>query len=154
MRIATSIMLATFLSAGTLYADKPEHAGKGKKEKQSKHKENKKQKKHEKKERHKYENGHAFSADEQGAVKEYYKTLPPGLAQKLQRGGELPAGWQKKVNAGQKIPQEYLQYAKPVSYKLQSQLSVGPVGSELLQIADKVIRIETGTNMILDAIEF
>jgi hypothetical protein len=76
------------------------------------------------------------------------------LAKKLRRGGHLPAGWQKKVSVGQPIPQEYLMYAKPVPRELEYQLSAGPIGSKVLQLADRVVRIEAGTNMVLDAIKF
>lgn len=142
MRVVLSIVLAAVLSMGTLYADKPSHAGKGKKEK--KHKVYKKNK-HAKK---------GFSIGDRGAIRAYYSTLPPGLAKKLKRGKQLPPGWQKKVSVGQPLPQEYLQYAKPMTYRLQGQLSVGPIGSKVLQLADKIIRVEAGTNMILDVINF
>jgi hypothetical protein len=143
MKIITSVILATLLSTGTLYADKPEHAGK-KEHKEKKHKKHKKEK-HAKKH---------FSSKDKGRVSEYYRTLPPGLAKKLKRGGELPRGWQTKVRVGQPIPYEYLRYAEAVPPRLESQLSAGPIGSKVLQIADRVIRIEAGTNMVLDAIKF
>ncbi len=139
MKTVTSIILATALCTGSLYADKPSHAGKGKS------KEHKKQ--HKNKKKH-------FSSREQGNIQAYYRSLPPGLAKKLRRGGDLPAGWQKKVNVGQPIPQEYLMYAKPVPRELEYQLTAGPVGSKILQLADRVVRIEAGTNMVLDAIKF
>ena len=143
MKIVTSIILATALSTGSLYADKPSHAGKGKS------KEHKQYKKQQKKNKKKH-----FSSREQGSIQAYYRSLPPGLAKKLRRGGDLPAGWKKKVSVGQPIPQEYLMYAKPVPRELEYQLSAGPVGSKVLQLADRVVRIEAGTNMVLDAIKF
>ncbi len=143
MKIITSVMITALLSAGTLYADKPEHAGK------KEHKE-KKQKKH-KKEKHAKRH---FSGKDESRVSEYYRTLPPGLAKKLRRGGELPRGWQTKVRVGQPIPYEYLRYAEAVPLRLENQLSAGPVGTKLLQLAERVVRIEAGTNMVLDAIKF
>ncbi len=143
MKLMTSIILATALCTGTLYADKPSHAGKGKSKEHKKHKKHKR----DKHERH-------FSSREQGNIQSYYRSLPPGLAKKLRRGGQLPAGWQKKVSVGQPIPHEYLMYAKPVPRELEYQLSAGPVGSKILQLADRVVRIEAGTNMVLDAIKF
>lgn len=137
--------LALVLSVSTVYADKPSHAGKEKKEKKQKHKKSKQYKK---------EYTKNFSTYERGHVKEYYHNLPRGLAKKLRRTGELPVGWQKKVSVGQTMPRAYLEYATPVPYELESQLSVGPIGSKLLQLSDRVIRVETGTNMILDAIKF
>lgn len=138
MKRATAVILTALLFTGTLYADKPAHAGKGKKEKEQKHKKSK----------------NMFSSSEKSKVNGYYSTLPPGLAKKLKRTGSLPPGWQKKVSVGQVLPHEYLQYANPVPNKLYSQLSVGPVGSKVLQIADRIVRIEAGTNMVLDAIRF
>ena len=40
-----------------------------------------------------------ISHEETVVVTEYYRgrSLPPGLAKKLQRGGSLPPGWQKKI---------------------------------------------------------
>lgn len=143
MKIVTSIILATALCTGSLYAEKPSHAGKGKSKQHKKYKKQKKQK-----------NKKHFSSREQGSIQAYYRSLPPGLAKKLRRGGQLPAGWQNKVSVGQPIPQEYLMYAKPVPRELEYQLSAGPVGSKVLQLADRVVRIEAGTNMVLDAIKF
>lgn len=143
MKIITFVILAALLSAGTLYADKPGHAGK------KEHKE-KKQKKH-KKEKHAKRH---FSSKDESRISEYYRTLPPGLAKKLRRGGDLPHGWQTKVRIGQPIPHEYLRYATAVSPRLESQLSAGPIGSKLIQLADRIVRIEAGTNMVLDAIRF
>jgi hypothetical protein len=140
MKIITSVILTALLSAGTVYADKPEHAGK-KEHKEKKYKKQKHAKKH-------------FSGEDKGRVSEYYRTLPPGLAKKLKRGGQLPHGWQTKVRVGQPIPHEYLRYAQAVPPRLESQLSAGPIGSKVLQLADRIVRIEAGTNMVLDAIRF
>jgi hypothetical protein len=138
MKRAAAVILTALLFSGTLYADKPEHAGKGKKEKHNEHKKHK----------------NKFSSNEKAKVNDYYSTLPPGLAKKLKRTGSLPPGWQRKVSVGQVLPHEYFQYAHPVPDKLYSQLSVGPVGSQVLQIADRIVRIEAGSNMVLDAIRF
>jgi hypothetical protein len=44
-----------------------------------------------------------FSAAEQQAVREYYATryrsLPQGLRKKIERGEQLPEGWQRKIEA-------------------------------------------------------
>lgn len=138
MRVIASIIAASLLCTGTLYAKKPEHAGKGKKEKSHK--------KHKKANRH-------FSSKERHIIQAYYKNLPPGLQKKMRRGGELPPGWEKKVSVGKQIPHEYMTVAKPLPAELSAQIPAGPVGSKLLQIADKIIRVETGTNMVLEALE-
>jgi Ni/Co efflux regulator RcnB len=42
-----------------------------------------------------------FSTGEQRVLREYYapryQSLPPGLRKKVARGGQLPPGWQKKL---------------------------------------------------------
>ena len=42
-----------------------------------------------------------FSIGEERAIREYYaprhRSLPPGLRKKVARGGQLPPGWQKKM---------------------------------------------------------
>ncbi len=42
-----------------------------------------------------------FSIGEQQVIREYYlpryRSLPPGLRKKVARGGQLPPGWQKKI---------------------------------------------------------
>jgi hypothetical protein len=42
-----------------------------------------------------------FSIGEQQVIREYYapryQSLPPGLRKKVARGGQLPPGWQKKI---------------------------------------------------------
>jgi len=42
-----------------------------------------------------------FSIGEQRVIREYYapryQSLPPGLRKKVARGGQLPPGWQKKI---------------------------------------------------------
>lgn len=145
-KTVTSVLLATALCMGTAYADKPEHTGKNaKKEKKYK------TQKHDKKEKHNRKN---FSSSDEGRVFGYYRSLPPGLAKKLKHDGKLPPGWQNKVSVGERIPQEYIRYAQPVPSDLERQISVGPIGSKILQIGDRVVRIEAGTNMVLDALRF
>src|SRR5690348_5590137 len=43
--------------------------------------------------------GYRISREEAAVVSDYYggRSLPPGLAKKLRRGGSLPPGWQKKI---------------------------------------------------------
>ncbi len=170
--------LIAALTAGLAMADKPEHAGKGKKakyehyenaqyraekryereEKRSEEYYERSKKRYEKaKERKKkhYEKAKKrFDREDDNRIHHYYGNLPRGLQKKLRREGQLPPGWQKYVQVGKPMPLEYLQYAQPVPQELSSQISVGPIGTKLLQLSDRVIRIEAGTNMVLDAIRF
>ena len=42
-----------------------------------------------------------FSVGDRRAIRDYYspryRSLPPGLRKKVERGGQLPPGWQKKL---------------------------------------------------------
>ncbi len=143
MRIIVSLVAVALLASTSVYAKKPEHAGQGKKEK--------KQKQHKKKHQQQVK---SFSTGERSTIQNYYRNLPPGLQKKLRRTGELPPGWEKKVNVGKPLPQEYITIAKPIPYELEAQLPAGPIGSKLLQIADRVVRVEAGTNMVIEALKF
>jgi len=138
MKVLMSIALVTCLSVGNLYAKKPEHAGKGNKEK--KHKKHNKQNKH-------------FSSEDAKTINTYYKNLPPGLQKKMKRGGKLPAGWNKKVSVGQPVPREYLKVATPVSNDLRLRLKIDSK-TRLLQISNKLLKVEIGTNRLLGEIQF
>ena len=54
-----------------------------------------------------------ISREEGAVVSDYYggRSLPPGLAKKLRRGGSLPPGWQKKI---QPVPVVVEQRLAPV----------------------------------------
>lgn len=127
------IALALLGSGALLYA-KPPHAA----EKSEKHQ---KQNKHEKR----------FSNAEMHTVQSYYDNLPPGLAKKYRRTGSLPPGWEKKVTPGQVLPQEYLKAAQPIPPELRETLESGPVGSTVLRINDRILRIHEKTHEILDS---
>ncbi|PHR57074.1 MAG: hypothetical protein COA44_06695 [Arcobacter sp.] len=138
MKIVTSIILAAVLCTSTAYAQKPEHAGKGKKEK--KQKQNNKQNK-------------SFSSSEARTVSNYYDNLPRGLQKKMKRDGKLPPGWSKKVTVGKPIPKEYLELAEPVPNSLRIKLHIG-AHEQLFQISNKLLRVEIGTNILLGEINF
>ena len=63
--------------------------------------------------RHDDDHDYRISREEAAVVSEYYggRSLPPGLAKKLQRGGSLPPGWQKKI---QPVPVVVEQRLAPV----------------------------------------
>ena len=82
-----------------------------------------------------------------------HKSLPPGLAKKLQRGKELPPGWQKKLVKGEVLSDELYKDAEPLSEKEKSKLPPSPAGTKLLKIENKIIRILDATRTILDVFE-
>lgn len=138
MKIINIALAAALLCTGSLYAQKPEHAGKGKKEK--------KHKKHHKHNKH-------FSSQEKEQIQAYYSSLPYGQQKKLRRTGSLPPGWQDKVNIGETVPREYINVAQPVPHDLEIMLNLQP-NSKLLQISNKILRVEIGTNRLLGEIQF
>lgn len=141
MKIFKFFILASVLCAGSLYAKKPEHAGSGNKgQKEKKQKSHKKQNKH-------------FSSKDKDTINAYYRDLPPGLQKKMKRGGELPPGWSKKVSIGQSFPQEYMNIAKPAPTDLKIRLNLD-ANIRLLQISNRLIKVEVGTNRILGEIRF
>ena len=90
----------------------------------------------------------AFAKNENKDKKQ--KSLPPGLQKKLERTGELPPGWQKKLVKGEVLESSLYEIGKkhpvkPGDYSLEPR-----VGTEVLRIQDKIIRIKNGTREILD----
>ena len=141
MKVFTSFILASLLCSGSLYAKKPEHAGNGNKgKKEKKHKNYKKQNKH-------------FSSKDANMINSYYKNLPPGLQKKMKKGGQLPPGWSKKVSIGKPVPDEYIKIAVPAPKDLKIKLDLDS-NIKLLQISNKLIKVEVGTNRLLGEIQF
>lgn len=140
MRILSTVLVSALLCAGSLHAQKPEHAGNGKHEKKEQNKNHKKKNKY-------------FSSKEKNVIESYYSSLPPGQQKKLKRTGSLPPGWQKKVSVGERMPDEYIKIAKPIPYDLKLKLESDP-NSKLFQIANKIFRVEIGTNRLLAEIQF
>lgn len=78
------------------------------------------------------------------------KQLPPGLAKKYERTGELPPGWQKKIVQGEVLDAELYEDSiriddLPGEYEWEPE-----VGTEIIQIEDRIIRIKKDTLEILD----
>jgi hypothetical protein len=88
----------------------------------------------------------AFAKNENKNKKQ--KNLPPGLQKKLERTGELPPGWQKKLVKGEVLDTSLYEIGKqhpvkPGDYSLKPR-----VGTEILRIKDKIIRINNDTRVI------
>ena len=82
-----------------------------------------------------------------------HKSLPPGLQKKVARGKSLPPGWQKKVAPGYSL--DYQVYRQGISLPdvLLQRLPPAPVGSEIIQVHDKIIRLYAATRTILDVFD-
>jgi len=81
------------------------------------------------------------------------KSLPPGLAKKVQNGGELPPGWQKKIAKGEVLDVDVYRNAVPLSKEEQHKYSSSKTGTKLLKIENKIIRVMDATRTIIDVFE-
>ncbi|HSH94811.1 MAG TPA: hypothetical protein VK968_11745, partial [Roseimicrobium sp.] len=77
----------------------------------------------------------------------------PGLEKKAAKGGELPAGWQKKVARGEVLPPEVMAHAEPLPDSVAAKLPPQPKGTVLRKIDDKVVRVKESSREVLDVIE-
>jgi hypothetical protein len=78
------------------------------------------------------------------------KSLPPGLAKKLARGGTLPPGWQMKVARGEVMDYEVYSQGQLLPEEILKKLPLGPDGTVLLKIGGKVVRLLEATRTIVD----
>lgn len=81
------------------------------------------------------------------------KRLPSGLAKKLQRGGELPPGWQMKFQRGEVVDAETYRRAEKLPTELLSRITGREDAGELLQVGDRILRVSEGRGTILDVID-
>jgi hypothetical protein len=79
--------------------------------------------------------------------------LPLGLQQKVARGKALPPGWQKRVVQGHSLDYHIYLQGKSLPDALLQRLPPPPVGSEILQIEDKIVRLNSATRTILDVFD-
>jgi hypothetical protein len=108
---------------------------------------------------------YAFSPAERNMIRAYlleqdrsksqkkHKKLPPGLQKKVARGKALPPGWQKKIAPGQSL--DYQVYRQGVSLPdiLLQRLQPTHSDSEILQVEDKIMRINKAGRTILDVFD-
>lgn len=76
--------------------------------------------------------------------------LPPGLQKKVARGKPLPPGWQKKLARGARLEHDYYRSGVALPDELLRRLSPPPPGTEILQIEDRILRLDAATRTILD----
>ena len=81
------------------------------------------------------------------------KSLPPGLHKKIARGKALPPGWQKKVAPGQSLDYQVYRQGESLPDVLLQRLPPSPVGSEILQVENKIVRLNSATRTILDVFD-
>lgn len=82
-----------------------------------------------------------------------YKSLPPGLQKKLDRGGSLPPGWQKKLQRGEVIDRETYDSAEKLPDELLRRITGREDAVELLRVGDRILRVAEGRGTILDVVD-
>jgi hypothetical protein len=81
------------------------------------------------------------------------KGLPPGLAKKVARGGKLPPGWQKKCVRGEIMPEPVFKQCRPLPPEIIVKLPPPPVGTILITVEGKIVRLAKATREILDVFD-
>ncbi|WP_223669127.1 hypothetical protein [Kangiella shandongensis] len=79
--------------------------------------------------------------------------LPPGLQKKYERTGQLPPGWAKKLNRGDVLPIDIYRHGHEVPYDLRRRLPIGPIGSKIIEVEGKIIRVMENTREIIDILD-
>jgi len=156
------MFISGILAAGPSYAEKPEHAGKGKgQERHSKSDNGGKSKDSAKDSRGSDRQSHSagrsdshFGAHQRVVVRDYYvqahaRGCPPGLAKK--NNGCMPPGQARKWNVGRPLPRDVIYYA--VSPVLIAQIGAPPSGHKYVRVAADILMIAIGTGMVVDAIQ-
>ena len=67
-------------------------------------------------------------------------------------GGELPPGWQKKVARGEVLDGDLYAASESLPASILDQLPVGPEGTSIRHIEDRMVRVMDTTGLILDVL--
>ena len=87
-----------------------------------------------------------------GKGKDKQRALPQGLQKKLDRGGQLPPGWEKKVVAGEVLDYELYRHSERLPYDLDRELGRA-AGEEYRRVGNKVVRMLEGDATVIDVID-
>lgn len=82
-----------------------------------------------------------------------HKELPPGLQKKVARGKQLPPGWQKKIARGKSLDYQVYRQGERLPDILLRRLPPPPIGSEILRVDNKIIRLISATRAVLDVFD-
>ena len=127
----------------------------------------------EKRTEQKKQSEHYFSKSERSHIEDYYrrdrddhgdkkgknnkknkdKHLPFGLQKKLERGGQLPPGWQTKVARGEVLDDDILRHSERIPHELARQLPELRDGEEVRRVGNKVVRVLEGNGTVIDVID-
>ena len=78
------------------------------------------------------------------------RPLPPGLAKKVARSGNLPPGWEKKCVPGEKMAPEVYEQCHPLPRQLVVKLPAPPASTITVVVDGKIVRLVKATLEILD----
>jgi Ni/Co efflux regulator RcnB len=157
-------IIAAFLSAGSVCADKPSWAGGGKHEKhqqkEMRHDRNRPRddygdRSYHDRDRPNFSGGRYFIDRHRTFIHDYYISeyrgghCPPGLAKK--RNGCMPPGQAKKWVIGRSLPRDVVFYDLPPA--LVMGIGLPPPGYRFVRVASDILMIAIGTGMVMDAIQ-
>jgi hypothetical protein len=77
----------------------------------------------------------------------------PGLQRNATGGGALPPGWQKEVTPGRSLDYHVYRQGQSLPVSLMRRLPQPPAGTEILQIRNKVVLLNSATKNILDVFD-
>ncbi|GAA5495378.1 hypothetical protein Rhal01_01553 [Rubritalea halochordaticola] len=134
---------------------KPDHAGKGKDKGKPDHA-GKDKHDHGDKKAHKHFKH--FDDDNVVILRDYFspyrstKGLPPGLAKKVARGGELPPGWQKKLVPGYRFEDNLWKQLVPLPDDLNKRIRYGDDPYRYYLLNDRIVRVHPDNRTLLGAV--
>jgi hypothetical protein len=82
-----------------------------------------------------------------------HKGVPPGQAKKAARTVELPPNWQQQCVVGQVMPQEIYRHCEPLPQEVVVKLPPPPVGTIVVTLDSKAVRLAHATLEILDVFD-
>lgn len=81
------------------------------------------------------------------------KPLPPGLQKKVDRGGELPPRWKKKLEVGTVLDPEVDAVAVSLPEEILKRLPETEEGAEIVRVGRQIIKVIEGSREIVDIID-
>lgn len=97
--------------------------------------------------------GYCVQFEQPGKKGKKARSLPPGLAKKVSRGGRLPPGWEKKLVVGEIVPEPVFKECHPLPPEIVVKLPVPPPETILRAIHGKIVRLHGKTREILDVFD-
>lgn len=98
-------------------------------------------------------NGHGNHHEQERNEGKHGKSLPKGLAKKVERGDPLPPGWQKRCVRGQRMPMEVFKHCEPLPHEILVKLPPPPAGTVIVTLEGKAVRLMQATLEILDVFD-